>query len=1260
MKQILGCIVAIMFIHSSLWAQTYTEWQDPAVFERNKLYPRANIPAYNESAMIPQQSLNGQWKFQYVENANERAIDFFRCDYDDSNWQYLEVPANWELHGYGVPVYVNTTNDFDNSGLPKVPVSGNGVGSYRKWVTIDKNWQGQQIILQVGGAKSCFYLWVNGQFAGYSEDAKTGSEFDVTALVHCGEANLIAMQVFKWSDGSYLECQDFWRLSGVERDVLLYAQPPSHILDYSIQADFDVASKQGALNVNVVIEVPPAKKIQQYDVVIQLDGVAEKLKKTFVVPASIDTAKVHTHLSFALMVPNVMPWSAESPNLYGLDITLYDKKGRWLDFSSTYVGFRHVAIEEGLLKVNGTPITIRGVNRHEHDPRTGHVAKERIEQDLKMMKAHNINTVRTSHYPNDPEFYLLCDYLGLYVIDEANAESHAQGYGDKALAKREDFKAATLARVRNMYERDKNHACVIIWSLGNESGNGICYEAAYEWLKAKDTSRPVQYERALYDYNTDVVAIMYPSVEDLSKYAQKQQQRPFIMCEYLHAMGNSCGGLRDYWDTIYKYPALQGGCIWDWVDQGLILDDKSQGGGYAYGGDFGKNMPSDGNFCINGLVDPDRKPHPQLSEVKKVYQPIKIDTISMEKMQFQVINRFDFNNLDAYYLCYCLRKNVPHTAPVNQHSIFSMDRAFSSCGIVPISLAPHDTMDFVLPNDIISEIELFNNFPVGCEAFVDFVLVKREELRDSVPVSQWLHTLQQEDIIAHDQFKIPLSAAAPANRLQGTFPMQCTQTEERITMQYDDVVISFDKRKRAIVSVEKAGEEIMSEGPTLCFWRPPTDNDVVDHHGEMLWRRIGYDDLQTKWSDPHIVIEENMVMIHVEGNLVNKYDEVVFYVQQTYGIDGAGYIRVHNKLFPSHWVSSFPKVGMQMKVSDKLTNTEWVGNGEETYADRMTCGFVGHYLAPTDSLFHRYVHPQAAGNRMETRYVSLLNEKNDRVLSAKIVEKNCQFSIYPYTDKEIEQLRHTHELKKKNFYTLNIDYAQCGVGTATCGPSVRDAYLLKTERKSGNERYGEIEFTMLLHVGNHHSWDSIFVDKSLCFKDTFETFIQTLKSKNYCQHQRKDPTIKVSFSESPTSPYNGQAQEVLIDQKIGNPANYYEGWLGFYGVQVEMVMQCENMSQLASLSFSHNPTQWVFLPQQVEVSYSNDGVTYSKADTLPLPIQPLLEEHRASSIYVVRSLQSKKRGKFIKVVATPILSMPSWHSNGGEKAWIMIDEVRVR
>ena len=1258
MKKII-IIVIIACACFATGAQTFTEWQDPAVFELNKLYPRANIRDNNQSAdNFNIEWLDGTWKFLYVPNADERPTDFFRMDYDDSNWGTIKVPGNWELNGFGVPVYVNTTNDFDNSQLPKVSVKGNAVGSYRKWVNIDKSWANQQIIINIGGAKSCFYLWVNGQFVGYSEDAKTNSEFDITEFVHFGEQNLIALQVFKWSDGSYFECQDFWRLSGIERSIALYAQPKTHILDYKVIADLDSTYKNGILDVEVTVENLMDDIVETQCIAsLQVDignnivetGRAPSLQKTMDIKFSnIGQQTIH----FQIFIPNVKPWSAEHPHLYSLWLTLEDNKGKSIDDVAIYIGFRNIKIENGLLKVNGVPVTIRGVNRHEHDPKTGHVVSgERIRQDLLLMKANNINTVRTCHYPNTPDFYNLCDYYGLYVIDEANAESHAQGYGEKSLAKREDFKEATVARTRNMYERDKNHPCIISWSLGNESGNGVCYEAAYDWLKAKDSTRPVQYERALYDRNTDIVTIMYPSVDYLSKYAQKQQERPYIMCEYAHAMGNSCGGLQNYWDTIYKYPQLQGGCIWDWVDQGLLTTCRdgarpvSTDKYYAYGGDFGENMPSDGNFCINGLVDPDRKPHPQLAEVRKVYQPIKIEMVDPSILKFRIINRFDFSNLNEYMLLYRLRTDVAHETPIHPNDFLKTVEQFD--GRVPIDLTPHDTDYFELPT-IVDSVKALGMVTPGQDVILEFYLVKKEDFEVNKDI--------KGKVVAYEQFKLPVPKmeknALKLVSYQDSIHYQ--QIGKNLNIIIGETKIVFDTLHGHITTIEKDGKPVIVDGPQLNFWRPPTDNDHVDGHGELLWRRIGLDKLTWKVENIRIHQKEpEELHITVVKNAHNENNEQVCINYESYLFKCSGDILIYYGVFPSQWIPSLPKIGIQMKVSDELVTTEWVGYAQETYKDRQACGFLGHFEAPTDDLFHHYIRPQAAGNHMETSHVSLFNKDHQRMLSATFPDRmvyndNCEFSIYPYSDENIEQSQHTNELQRKNYYTFNIDYDQAGLGTATCGPGISDRDLLETSWLMG--------LNLHLQIGENVFYQDLFVDKSKYFAYFPHAF-------EYSVPEKTADFATITFMVKPDAPYDKDASAILFDGQIGNPANFREGWVGYYGNPMILTIEVNKNSQKTyqlSLSFAHHPSQWVFMPQKVLISYSPDGKKYTLPEEVALPFNPTLKENDKPRVCILRHKIPNKKVKYIKIEAQPVEKLPEWHAAAGEKAWIMVDEVKIR
>ncbi len=1258
-------------------AQTFTEWQDPAVFEVNKLYPRANIPQNNSHIDSTYFKTIYWMAFNYVPNADERPTDFFRTDYDESkgNWNVEFIPNNWEMHqwcveyipnsqkqyqvGYGVPVYVNTTNDFDNSQLPKVPVKGNAVGSYRKWVEIDKSWKGRQVIINIGGAKSCFYLWVNGKFVGYSEDAKTNSEFDITKFVRFGEQNLIALQVFKWSDGSYFECQDFWRLSGIERSITMYAQPKTHIYDYKVVAGLDSTYKNGILDVDVVVEnLEEYDDTKHFNIGVSFPDLHNEALIIYQYPFEIQKNTIgKQNIHYQIKVSDIHPWNAEHPHLESVEIWLMGND-RSIDVASLKIGFRNIKVEDGLLKVNGVPVTIRGVDRHEHDPKTGHVVSEdRIVQDLRLMKANNINTVRTSHYPNCPEFYYWCDYLGLYVIDEANAESHAQGYGEKSLAKRADFKEATVARTRNMYERDKNHPCIISWSLGNESGNGICYEAAYDWLKSKDSTRPIQYERALYDRNTDIVTIMYPSVDYLSKYAQKKQERPFIMCEYAHAMGNSCGGLSNYWDTIYKYPQLQGGCIWDWVDQGLLTHDAQGRKYYAYGGDFGENMPSDGNFCINGLVDPDRKPHPQLAEVRKVYQPIKIEMVDPDSLRFRIINRFDFSNLNEYTLLYRLRPDVAHEPPIHPNDFLKViDQIL---GLIPINLAPHDTGYFEFPEIVTDSIKKLGTVAPGRDVMLDFVLIDKNFMDGAA--TNHVHYLFEEaadesnpnHVVAYEQFKLPVPKRKPqvANFGFNTDSVTYHWEGTMLIVNVGNVEMLFDSVTGHFASIKKDGKPIVVDGPQLNFWRPPTDNDRVDGHGELLWRRIGLDNL-TYYTD--FIIEDFVrksnrddLNITVRHWARNENNEPVFSIWTFYKIKPTGDIFIFYKIDPARWVPSLPRVGVQMKVSDELVTTEWVGYAQETYKDRQACGFLGHYEAPTDDLFHHYVRPQAAGNRMGTRYMSLFNKEHQRMLSAQIEGGNCQFSIYPYSDENIGQAKHTNELERAGYYTLNIDYDQAGLGTATCGPGIREKDLVTSKLR---------EFSVHLQIGENEWFDSCFVDNIYKNYSIQSTTCRTISG--VLPAGKRQLVLK----SKPDAPYNENPERKLEDGRIGNPADYHEGWVGFFGKP--MIIQCEgyysfNDSLEITLSFAHHPSQWVFIPQKVLVSYSKDGKKYSQPEEVALPFDPALKENDKPRVCILRHKIPNHKVKFIRIEAQPVEKLPEWHAAPGEKAWIMIDEIRV-
>ncbi len=654
---IFGAWAALLLGRGEASSQTVPDWENPSLVGINKEAPRASAFPFETAALAetndPGQSayfqlLNGSWKFNWVRSPGERPRDFFEEEFDDSGWGRIPVPSNWEVQGYGVPIYLNHPYEFEKN-PPLIHHEYNPVGSYRTTFQIPEDWGDREVFLHFGAVKSAMYLWVNGQQVGYSQGSKLPAEFNVTEYLRTGE-NLLAVEVYRWSDGSYLECQDFWRISGIERDVFLWAAPKIHIRDVFVKAGLNDNYRDGRLEVTVDLANYGLGASEDLTVDMALtdpdDGSVISAPEL-----SMDLPPVGEEASATVRVGvgPVKRWTAETPALYDLYLTLKDPAGSTLEVVRQRIGFRTVEIKDGLLQVNGVPITIKGVNRHEHDPFTGHVmTEERMREDIRLIKAANMNAVRTSHYPSDPLWYELADEYGLYIVDEANIESHGMGYNlDTTLGNNPDWELAHVDRMRRMVERDKNHPSIIIWSMGNEAGNGVNFYAAYEWTKERDDTRPVQYERALKEWNTDIYVPMYASFQHLEEYAQSEPERPLIMCEYAHAMGNSVGNFTDYWELIDRYPSLQGGFIWDWVDQGLATVTEGGDSIWGYGGDFGPpGTPSDGNFLINGLVQPDRDLNPHYYEVRHVYQWIDAELLDTETGRILLTNNYEFKEID--------------------------------------------------------------------------------------------------------------------------------------------------------------------------------------------------------------------------------------------------------------------------------------------------------------------------------------------------------------------------------------------------------------------------------------------------------------------------------------------------------------------------------------------------------------------------------------------------------------------------------------
>ena len=989
-------------------AQQRPEWQSQYAVGLNKLNPHAYVWPYATAADVQKgayeespyyMSLNGKWKFHWVKNPDTRPKDFYKPSFYTGGWADINVPGNWERQGYGTAIYVNETYEFDDKMFnfkknpPLVPSEENEVGSYRRTFTIPAGWEGRRVILCCEGVISFYYAWVNGKFLGYNQDSKTPAEWDITDKLKKGE-NTIALEVYRWSAGAYLECQDMWRLSGIERDVYLYSTPKQYIADYKVTSILEKNTyKDGVFELDVTVEGAAAGIAT---VAYELQNEAGKTVLNGSQP--VKSRGLSNLITFdEKRIPDVEKWSAEHPNLYTLILELKDANGKVTEVTGTKVGFRTSEIKDGRFCINGVPVLVKGVNRHEHSQLGRTVSKELMEEDIKLMKQHNINTVRNSHYPAHPYWYQLCDRYGLYMIDEANIESHGMGYGPASLAKDSTWLTAHMDRTHRMYERSKNHPAIVIWSLGNEAGNGINFERTYDWLKSVEKNRPVQYERAEENYNTDIYCRMYRSVDVIKEYvARKDIYRPFILCEYLHAMGNSCGGMKEYWDVFENEPMAQGGCIWDWVDQSFREVDQDGNWYWTYGGDYGpKDVPSFGNFCCNGLVNAVREPHPHLLEVKKIYQNIKSTLVDKKNLTIRVKNWFDFSDLNEYLLHW---------------SVTGDDGTIVAEGSKEVTCAPHAVVDITL-----GAVKLPKTLR---EAYLNlsWTRVKATPL----VTSDWE--------VAYDQFVLPVSknswSGKPAKAGNTTFVV--------------------DEATGALKSLCLDGEELLASPITLSLFRPATDNDNRDQNGAKLWRQAGLDHLTQKV----VSLKEGKNKTTVKADILNAEGKKIGNAEFIYALNRDGSMKVQTTFEPdTSLVKSMARLGITFEMKDTYENVTYLGRGEhETYTDRNQSGKIGVYKTTPERMFHYYVVPQSTGNRTDVRWMQLTDEHGKGCW----IEANSlfQFSTFPFSDVILEKARHINELKRDGKITIHLDAEQAGVGTATCGPGVLPSYLVPLTKQT--------------------------------------------------------------------------------------------------------------------------------------------------------------------------------------------------------------------
>jgi beta-galactosidase len=984
------------------------DWENPAVVGRNKEPAHCFYIPYKdvETALKNKpekscyyQSLNGTWKFHWVRKPSDRPMNFFKNDYDVSGWNDIVVPGNWELQGYGIPIYTDTDYPFP-ADPPHIPHEYNPVGSYRREFTIPDRWDARQVFVHFGGVRSAMYVWVNGHSVGYSQGSKTPAEFNITRFLRKGN-NCLAVEVYRWSDGSYLEDQDYWKISGIERDVFLFSTPNVYIRDFFVLDELDENYAEETLKVSLKLKNTLQETVAEYSVQLELlDREKEPVFSPFVEKGLTLSGLDENTIYFEKRIPHPALWTAETPQLYTLILSLISPCGEIEEVVTCGVGFRKVEIKGGQLLINGVPITIKGVNRHEHDPVLGRtVSEELMLEDIRLMKEFNINAVRTSHYPNHPRWYELCDEYGLYVVDEANIESHGMGYTpERTLGNHPSWKKAHLDRTVRMVERDKNHPCIIVWSLGNEAGDGVNFEATYRWIKERDPSRPVQYERAEMRSHTDIYCPMYARIHHLEDYARIEQERPLIMCEYAHAMGNSVGNLQDYWDVIYQHRQLQGGFIWDWVDQGLYAEDEKGNAFWAYGGDYGPpGTPSDKNFCINGLVSPDRKPHPHLWEVKKVYQDIKARPVDMKAGRIEIFNLFNFIPLDSVMM---------------KWKVEGEGKVIEKGHVANLEISPRHSQIISLP---LPEIHP----EPGVEYFVNLSFV----LKKQIPPLPEGHEIAWEQLQL--PVRLPLREINPAV-LPGLI---VKRTAESALIRGERFSLVFNTENGEMTSLQYEGTEVVRSGLVPNFWRAPTDNDFGN--GMPLRCRVWRDAGERKNVESFAIRNVNRSEVHV--TVLSSILDGGADLRTEYKIFGSGDIIVTNtykssgKEFPE-----IPRIGMTMTLPVEFDMIAWLGRGpHETYWDRKTGARVGLYKMKVMDLYHPYIRPQENGNRTDIRWLALTNKGGVGLFVAgmPLLSMSAHHFLMNDFDPGMEKKqRHTIDLKIRDLITLNIDYKQMGVG----------------------------------------------------------------------------------------------------------------------------------------------------------------------------------------------------------------------------------------
>jgi beta-galactosidase len=1040
------------------WAQALPDWEDPQVISRNTEKPHATlIPFATEQQALTSTDwrtspyvklLNGSWKFRWLKHPGQIPTDFYQPNIDDKTWDDLPVPSNWQVVGaregrpYDRPIFTNIKHPFPAT-PPRITSDTNAVGLYRVRFTVPANFQGRNIFLHFAGVQSTCRVFLNGQPVGYHEDSMTPAEFLITDKLKAGE-NLLAVEVINWSDGSYLEDQDFWRISGIFRDVFLYAPPETYLRDLYATTDLDEQYRDATLKITANVRTLSAAQVPY-----RLRATLYDSKRTVIFSETISSETAtntgqESLFRLAKEIKNPTLWSAESPTLYTLTVQLIGSDGQSSEAISQRIGFREMTLTDGQLLVNGKPVTYKGVNRHEFDPNTGRViSRESMIQDIKLMKQYNINAVRTSHYPNVTDWYDLCDEYGLYVIDEANIESHDLWSKGQSPATKPEWRDAFVARGRAMVERDKNHPSIVIWSLGNETDMGQNFRDMADIMRLIDPTRPIHYEgRRPYTgtslTNFDIISTMYPSVDDLVKLMEKDPARPVIVCEYAHSMGNSVGNLKDYWAAIDKYPRMQGAFIWDWVDQGLRLKNK-------VGKEFTDHINYiDGANAGDGLVNPDRTPQPEINEVKLVYQYVKLATPTPlsagqvrtdGSVKLNVRNTYDFQSLEPFRLEWELIRNGDVIQRGGENNLVAK---------------PGQTQVLTLPVRISEVVDLRQITGNARAVQADGASLSNEYfLNVSVRLKQATSWAPASHEVASAQFSIKTDAPTPVVMSINRIPaVKVTPSATTVTIRGKDFTIVFDKARGTLNQWIFRGKNLLTQGLQPSLWRVPTDNDEGggNHSFAARWRQAGLDTVKARPVDFKVETRPQMVRVSCTNELVGNGGSML---QQTdYVVYGTGDVQVTTTYTPSGSLPPLARVGLQFQLPATVNNLKWYGRGPfESYADRKDAAKVGLYESKVADQFFPYTMAQENGNKTDVRWAELTDGMGIGLLIMGDLSTNSVLTINArdYSDAALLKAKQpdNQEVERGTATVVNVDMAQMGLGgDDSWSPRVHSEYQL--------------------------------------------------------------------------------------------------------------------------------------------------------------------------------------------------------------------------